>query len=75
MPRTFVALELDAARPARAVLGMKLQDRAQGDALARPRFAQDAERLAALDLEADAVHRMHGAVGRHEGDVQVLDLE
>ena len=71
----LVALELDAARPARAVLGMELQDRAQGDALARARFAQDAERLAALHVEADAVDRMHGAVGRHEGDVQILDLE
>ena len=28
-----------------------------------------------FDVEADAVHRMHGAVGRHEGDVQVADLE
>ena len=57
------------------MLGMEPQDRAQGDALARARFAQDAQRLAALEVEADAVHRVHGAVGRDEGDVQVADLQ
>src|SRR5712672_3085409 len=67
----LVALDPDAARPARAVLGMEPQDRAQGDALARARLAQDAQRLAALEVEADAVHRMYGAVRRDEGHVEV----
>src|SRR6185295_5865501 len=71
----FVALYLDAAGPARAMLGVEPQDRAQGDALARARFAQDAQGLAALEVEADAVHGVDGAIRRLEGDVQVADLQ
>src|SRR3954470_1107006 len=57
------------------MLGMEPQDRAQGDALARARFAQDAQGLAALEVEADAVHGVDGAIRRLEGDVQVADLQ
>ena len=65
----LVAFQLDAAGPARAMLGMKPQDRPKGNALARPRFAQDAERLAALHIEADPVDRIHRAIGRDERHV------
>ena len=48
--------------------------RHRGDALARARLADDAERLAGLDLEADAVDRADGA-RRRELDDQRLDLQ
>src|SRR5262249_30548827 len=71
----LVALQPDAARPARTPLRMQAQDRAQGDALARARLAQDPQGLAALEVEAHAGHGMHGAVGRGEGDVEIAHLE
>ena len=50
-------------------------DRLRRDALARARLADDAERLAALDLERDAAHGLHDTVGRAEGNRQIADVE
>src|SRR5262245_66123129 len=57
------------------MLGMEPQDRPQGDALARPRFAQDAQGLAALEVEAHSVDGVNRAIRSLEGDVQVADLQ
>src|SRR5262249_53624913 len=46
-----------------------------GDALAGARFADDAQHLAFLDGEADAVDRMHDAARRREIDGKLFDLE
>ena len=51
------------------------QDRERGDALAAARFADDAERLAVVHREGDAVDRAHRADQRGEGGAQVLDRE
>src|SRR5581483_4593855 len=42
---------------------LQLQDAAPGGRLAASRFADQAERLASLEAEADAVHRAHRAAG------------
>ena len=47
----------------------------RGDALARARLADEAERPAALECERDAVDGLHHAVPRREADAQVADLE
>ena len=47
------------------------QDRERGDALAAARFADDAERLAVVHRERDAVDRAHRADERGEGRAQV----
>ena len=61
----------------------ELQDGAPGGALAAAAFADQAERLAAPDLEVDAVDRVHGAhlvpkddaAGDGEVDPEVLDRD
>src|SRR6185503_10829703 len=67
-----------ADRPDRALdlrLGRQQpHQRAQGDALARARLAQDAEHLAWLDGEADAVDRVDGVLPADEADVQIANL-
>ena len=47
-------------------------DRLRGDALARARLADDRQHLARLELEGDAVDRLHVAVFGGEADAQVL---
>ena len=44
-----------------AGVGFELQDRAAGGRFAAARFAHQAQRLAALHVEADAVDGAHGA--------------
>ncbi len=46
-----------------------------GHALARARFADDAEHLAFLEPDIDVVHRMHHPGGGREVDGEVLDVE
>ena len=43
--------------------------------LPQPGLADDPERLALLDREADAVDRAHGALAREEVRAQVVDFE
>src|SRR5262249_39662954 len=50
------------------------EDRHRGDALAAPGLADDAERLAAADVEADVAHRFDLAVVGHEVRAQVAHL-
>ena len=49
--------------------------REAGDALARPRLADDAEYLARLDREADPVDGLHDAVVRLELGPQIADVQ
>ncbi len=70
----LLALELDAAGGP-AVGGQQAHHRQEDLALARAGFADDAERLARLDREADLVDRLDRAVRRGEADVQIADLE
>src|SRR5207244_8737061 len=51
------------------------EDRQGGHALAAARLAHDAEGLARIEVEADAVDRLHHAVVGEELRLQVLDLE
>ena len=44
-------------------------------ALARPRFADEAEDLPRRDLQRRAAHRVHVAGGGTEGHMEILDLE
>ena len=56
-------------------VGVQAHDRQAGHALARAGLADDAERLALLDREADAVDGLDDAVVGAEVRPQVLDLE
>src|SRR5690606_30783855 len=56
-------------------LGQQAHQRERGDGLAGPALADEAERLATVEREGDAAHRIgRPAVGR-ERDGQVLDFE
>src|SRR6185436_2063757 len=61
----------DAARRLRD----EAHDRERGDALAAARFADDAERAAALEPEVDAVHGPHLAALRGEVRAQAFDFK
>ena len=70
-----LALEQDVAADDPAVAPEEIHD-AEGDgALAAARLAHDAERLRALDVEADPAHGRHIALARLVGDRQVVDVE
>ena len=56
-------------------LRVQAHDRHAGDALAAARLAHDRERLALLDAERDAVHRVDDAVIRAEVRLQILDVK
>ena len=53
----------------------QVHDRRRRDALAGAALAEQRQRLAALDVPADAVHRVHRAAGGMELDREALDLE
>ena len=59
----------------RVLLRVEAHDREAGDALAGAGLADDAERLALLDLEADAVDGLDDAVVGAEMRAEVVDLE
>ena len=56
-------------------LGQQPQDRHRGDALARARLADDAERLVLVDVEAQVVDRVDHAVVGVEVHPQVAHLQ
>jgi hypothetical protein len=64
-------LALDPGTPCR----MQAQHRAQGDALAGARLADQRHRVAARHREIDAVDRTHRPRAAGEGDVQVADRD
>ena len=51
------------------------EQRLRGDALARAGLADEAERLALADREADVAHGVDGASASDEIDLEVVDLE
>ena len=55
--------------------GDQLQHRARRDGLAAARFADHAQRLAAVDAQVDAVDRVHHAVVGLEVGLQAADVE
>ena len=64
-----------AAGDAPGRLRHQAHDRERGDALAAARFADDAERAAALEREVDAVDRAHLAALRGEVRAQAAHLK
>ena len=64
--------ELDAARKLRPAGREQPHQGAQGDALAGAGLAQNAEHLARIEGEGDAVHRVHGGVPSGEADRDIL---
>src|SRR5262249_7433390 len=64
-----------AADDAAGAPGQKLHDRERGHALAAARLADQTDRLAAVDVEANAVNRAHFAVAREERRAKVADPE
>ena len=69
------ALVVHLAAEARVDVARQPHDRHRGHALARAGLADDAEHLAALELERDAVDGVNDAVLGRELDAEVLDLE
>ena len=55
--------------------GEDAEDGARRDRLARTRLTHDGERFALIELEADIADGLDLAVGRPEGDLEVVDLE
>src|SRR5580704_747066 len=75
----FLAGEFDAAVGVvrRRRIGQELHDRQCGHRLARAAFADQGEGLAAVEVERDALHRMHRrrAAPAGEGDAEVAGFE
>ena len=70
------ALEEDLpAGMARGGVGQQPHDRLRGDRLARAGFAHQRERLAALQLERDAIDDRLASLALREGDGEIADLE
>jgi hypothetical protein len=61
--------------PLGVALGEQAHDRAGQDGLAGAGLAHDAQRLAAVEGEADAVDRTHEAAVGSEVGVEIADLE
>ena len=83
--RQFATHELHAAFDAARPVGQQAHHGQRGDALARPRFADDRERFARMDVEAqvhdhgaprvaDAERRRETAYGQHRGHAPGLRL-
>jgi hypothetical protein len=58
-----------------ALRGATPHQRERGHRLATARFANDAERLPALDLEGDAAHGVQVAGGRRDVDDEAVHIE
>ena len=69
------ALQQHFAADARAHGRVQTENRAQGDALTRARFAEEGEHLAGVEREGHVVHRAHDAVARREGDAEIADAQ
>ena len=71
-----LASEGDAGRFGdRGALGEQPHDGARGHRLARAAFADDGDRLAAMELEGDVAHRLDGAALDLEVDADVAGVE
>src|SRR6185312_15922311 len=70
-----LALEQDPASGNAPGLRDEAHDAEGQHGLAAPALADDAERLAAVDVEADAVHGRHIAAGSAEDGANVVDLQ
>src|SRR5690606_33493710 len=73
-PQQLTAVQLRGAGRA-AVVREEAEQREHALALARARLADDAERLAALEIERQPLDRVHFAVRRRELDVEIPDFE
>src|SRR5262252_313748 len=73
--RDITVAEPDVTADDAARVGHQAQDREGGHRLAAARLADDADGLALVDVQADAVHRLHYAPGREELRLQVLDTQ
>ena len=69
------ALVEDLALEAGVLVLGQAEQRHRRDALAGARLADDAEHLAARELEVDAVDTLHDPVFRRELDLEALDLD
>ena len=69
------AVELDAVGANLARIGDEPHQRQHGHAFARAGFADDAQNLALIDAQTDAVDRTQGAGAGGKIDGQVCDLE
>jgi hypothetical protein len=54
---------------------MEAENRAEGDALAGARFAEEGEDLPGFEREGHVVHRTHDTVTRFERDAQIADTQ
>jgi hypothetical protein len=71
--RDVVASDLDTPLDAGAPRRQQADQRAQSDTLTRTGLPEDAEHAARLQIEADAIDRMHGRLPGREANVQTLD--
>ena len=71
----FLAIELDAAGGDVAAGRKQVHDRQGGHGLTAAGFADDAERLARLDLEANSVDSVHDALAQPDLGPQVADVK
>jgi hypothetical protein len=71
----LVAGEADGPRPLQVDVGEKAHDGPGEDGLARARLAHDAQRLAPVQGQGDAVVGLHQSAGGTEAGAQVLDVE
>src|SRR5690606_37644899 len=69
------ALKQDAAGCFRGLLGQQAHGRKRGNALARARFPDHGDGLAAIDVERNPVEDFEPVVAPLEGDTEVLDRE
>src|SRR6185437_1484031 len=74
-PDQVLALPERLAARDRRLAVVQAHDRQAGDALPAARLADDAERLALLDREADPVDGLDDPVVRPEVGLQILDVE
>jgi hypothetical protein len=73
-PHQFAPLEADRSRDRRA-FGVQPQGGQHADRLARAGFADDAQHLAMVDMQADAADGLAQDAAGAEGDAQVAHLE
>ena len=73
---TFAPVIVDArAVRDRGALGQQAHDGARGHRLAGAGFADDGDGFAAMELEGNVLHRLHGAVLDLEGDGDVAGVD
>ena len=70
-----MAIELELVRGPLRLGWQQAHDRQRGERLAAARFADDRERLTAVDMEVERLHRMQHAGRQRNVDAQVFDFE